>query len=60
MNAQKTIDDLAREERLAYFRDWRARNKDKVRASNKRYWEKRALERQRQQAKSGENNDGKQ
>lgn len=41
----KNIDAIAREERLAYMREWRAKNKDKVRANNKRYWEKKALKR---------------
>ncbi|TCL44458.1 hypothetical protein [Harryflintia acetispora] len=36
------IEKLAKEERNAYFRRWRAENKDKVRAINMRYWEKRA------------------
>ena len=36
------IDDLARIERLAYFKAWRAANKDKVRRHNENYWRKRA------------------
>ncbi len=36
------IEKIAREERNAYFREWRAKNKDKVKAINKRYWENRA------------------
>lgn len=39
----KKLEELAREERLKYFKEWRAKNKDKVKASNKKYWEKRAL-----------------
>lgn len=39
----KYIDELAREERLAYFKKWRANNKDKVREHNKKYWLKRAI-----------------
>lgn len=30
----------ARKKRNAYMRKWRARNKDRVRQYNKRYWEK--------------------
>lgn len=30
------------EERREYYRRWRAKNKDKVRESNRRYWERRA------------------
>lgn len=32
-------------ERREYFRQWRAKNKDKVRESNRRYWERRAAKR---------------
>lgn len=39
---QKTVEEIAREERLAYFREWRANNKDKVKKHNATYWEKRA------------------
>ena len=39
---QKTVEEIAREERLAYFREWRAKNKDKVKKHNATYWEKRA------------------
>lgn len=38
----KSIEELAREERLAYFREWRANNKDKVKKHNATYWEKKA------------------
>lgn len=36
------MDDKAREIRNAYFREWRAKNKDKVKAANARYWNKKA------------------
>lgn len=36
------LEKIAREERNAYFREWRAKNKDKIKAINKRYWENRA------------------
>ena len=39
---QKSVEEIAREERLAYFREWRANNKDKVKKHNATYWEKRA------------------
>ncbi len=32
----------AKEKRNAYYREWRAKNKDKVKAASKRYWEKKA------------------
>ena len=38
----KDIEKLAKETRNAYFREWRAKNKDKVQAINKRYWENKA------------------
>ena len=41
---KKSIEDLAREERLKYFKEWRAKNKEKVKANNMRYWEKKARE----------------
>ena len=36
------IDELAKEERLAYYKAWRAANPDKVKRQNKNYWRKRA------------------
>jgi len=42
---QKTIEELALEERREYFRQWRANNKDKVKKHNAAYWEKRAKRR---------------
>lgn len=32
----------ARKARNEYMKEWRKNNKDKVRANNQRYWEKRA------------------
>ena len=46
---QSKIEEMARQERLEYFKKWRAANKDKVRATNQRYWEKRALKKAKQQ-----------
>ena len=43
--SEKEIQELVREERSRYAREWRARNKDKVAANNRRYWEKKALAR---------------
>lgn len=33
------MDDKAREERNKYMREWRSRNKDKVKAAQDRYWQ---------------------
>ena len=40
--AELTLEERAKEERREYFRQWRAKNKDKVRENNRRYWERRA------------------
>ncbi len=42
----KTIEELAREERLAYYKKWRAKNKDKIKQHNANYWRKKAEQRQ--------------
>lgn len=34
------IAEMARAERLEYFRKWRAKNKDKVKEANRKYWER--------------------
>lgn len=39
---EQQIQAKIREERNNYQRQWRAKNKDKVRAINARYWAKRA------------------
>ena len=52
MEKERTLEELAREERLAYYRAWRAKNKDRVQENNRRYWERRVLARQRQQQES--------
>ena len=36
------LQELARQERNQYAREWRAKNKDRVRDYNARYWAKRA------------------
>lgn len=58
------IDVLAKQEQAAYMKEWRsknkakinnyhktwtAQNKDKVQAANKRYWEKKAMERMKRE-----------
>lgn len=42
MTDTKTIEELALEERKKYFKEWRAKNKDKVKKHNATYWENRA------------------
>lgn len=39
----RSLEELAREAQRAYNRQWRAKNRDKVRENNRRYWQRRAL-----------------
>ena len=36
------VDQKARELKNEYYREWRKKNKEKVRRSNEKYWEKQA------------------
>lgn len=38
----ENLTDRGIEARREYYRNWRAKNKDKIRENNRRYWEKRA------------------
>ena len=38
------MNDAAREARRAYKREWNRKNRDKVKAAQDRYWEKKAQE----------------
>lgn len=40
-----TVEEMAKTERLEYFRQWRAANKDRIREHNANYWRKRAEKR---------------
>jgi len=42
MNAKSQLDEQARKTRAEYYRQWRAKNPDKVREKNRRYWLRRA------------------
>ena len=42
MNPTAQIEEQARAARVAYFREWRKKNPDKVKENNRRYWEKRS------------------
>lgn len=42
------LDERAAEVRREYYRQWRAKNKDKVRENNRRYWERKAAKKQKQ------------
>ena len=50
---ERVLSDKAREAQRAYKREWRAKNKDKVKASNNRYWEKKARAMQEQNGTRG-------
>lgn len=36
------MDEKAREAQRAYMKEWRRKNRDKVRESNRRYWARKA------------------
>lgn len=48
-----TLQERAAEERREYFRQWRAKNKDKVRENNRRYWERRAAKKAQAEQEAG-------
>ena len=39
---ESMLKEQAAKERREYFRQWRAKNPNKVRENNRRYWERRA------------------
>lgn len=39
---EKMVNDLATQLRREYQREWRRKNRDKVAANNRRYWERKA------------------
>lgn len=51
--AEMTLEERAREERREYFRQWRAKNPDKVKENNRRYWEKRAAKKDQAEQEAG-------
>lgn len=46
------LSESAREAKREYYRQWRKRNPDKKRESDRRYWEKKAHEAARREAVS--------
>lgn len=42
MDIENQLSEEAREARRQYYRDWRAKNRDRERANRFRYWERRA------------------
>ena len=51
--AATTLEERAAGERREYYRQWRAKNKDKVRESNRRYWERRAAKKSQAEQEAG-------
>ena len=49
----KTLEKMARQKRLEYFRQWRAANKDKARKHNENYWKKQAEMKMREGGANG-------
>ncbi len=56
MDTTEQFQRIIREARREYFREWRRKNPDKVRAANQRYWERRAA---KLQASEGRTDDAK-
>lgn len=42
-DSKKPLDELIKEERRRYAREWRAKNKQRLSEYNRNYWAKRAL-----------------
>lgn len=40
---KKTVEELAREEKRAYYRRWRAEHPERVKRYNETFWQKRAM-----------------
>ena len=43
-DAQRGLTPQEREARAKYVRDWRAKNREKVKVYNQRYWQKKAAQ----------------
>lgn len=51
--ATYVLDERAAEERREYYRQWRAKNKDKVRENNRKYWERKAAKKAEAEKEAG-------
>ena len=56
--AEQSLSDKAKEVRREYAKRWRAQNRDKVSAANKRYWEKKADKMMAQEVKTNAETQG--
>ncbi len=43
-STQRDLTTQEREARAKYFREWRAKNREKVKIYNQRYWQKKAAQ----------------
>ena len=43
------LSEEAKQERAAYMREWRAKNPQKTKQMNRKYWEKRAARKEKKQ-----------
>ena len=43
-NSENKLTAQEREARAKYFREWRAKNREKVKIYNQRYWQKKAAQ----------------
>ena len=50
------LNKQAREAKNEYYRRWRAKNPEKVKESNRKYWERKARERKEQEARHATEN----
>jgi len=48
-----SVQEQIRQAKNKYAREWRARNRDKVKASNERYWARKAAKAAEQEADNG-------
>lgn len=53
--SEHTIEELAKAERKAYFKEWRANNKDRVKAHNATYWKKRVIQKMENAERDNDN-----
>ena len=54
--SNQSTDKITREARNQYYREYRAKNREKIRAINKRYWERRAAREQEATANAHKTN----
>lgn len=48
---QKNIEDLIHQEKLKYYKNWREKNKDKVKKHNQNFWLKKLKQEEQQSGK---------